>query len=102
MSKAIINDIVRALAEQSLMAQHNGAVGTANEAEDIGLDDVSRPEAFARRYPDVVGSISRLRYLLRHRDGNGLTESGAVIQRGKSLFIVRPRFLDWILRGGSA
>lgn len=102
MGQVTIDDIVRALAGQGLMAQHNGAVETAKETEDIGLDDIARPEAFARRYSDVVGSISRLRYLLRHRQGNGLVSSGAVIERGRSLYIVRPRFLDWILKGGSA
>lgn len=61
------------------------------------LDDFSRPEAFARRYQDVVGSPSRLRYLLRHRDGNGLTAAGAVVQRGRQLFINVPRFRDWLI-----
>lgn len=61
------------------------------------LDDFARPEVFAKRYPDVVGSPSRLRYLLRHRDGNGLTRSGAVVQRGRQLFICVPAFRDWII-----
>lgn len=63
----------------------------------IDLDDLARPETFARRYPDVVGSTSRLRYLLRHRECNGLTDSGAVVQRGRQLYIVKPRFRDWLI-----
>jgi hypothetical protein len=63
----------------------------------LTLDDLTRPEPFATRYSDAVGSLTRLRYLLRHRHHNGLTDSGAVVERGRSLYIVKPRFLDWIL-----
>ncbi len=68
--------------------------------DEIKLDHLVRPEVFARRYGDVVGSLSRLRYLLRHREGNGLTDAGAVIQRGRHLLIVVPRFRDWLMGGG--
>lgn len=70
------------------------------DAGDLTLDDLTRPEAFAKRYPDAVGSPSRLRYLLRHRHTNGLVASGAVVERGRSIYLVKPRFLDWIVHGG--
>lgn len=67
--------------------------------DDLTLDDIVRPEAFARRYADAVGSLSRLRYLLRHRRTNGLVDSGAVVERGRAIYIVKCRFLDWIVGG---
>ena len=67
---------------------------------DLTLDDLSRPEPFATRYPDAIGSLSRLRYLLRHRHHNGLMEVGAVVEHGRSIYIVKPKFLDWLVRGG--
>jgi hypothetical protein len=65
--------------------------------DDISLDDLARPAAFAKRYPDLVGNESRLRYLLRDREINGLADSGAVVERGRMIFIVKSRFLDWLL-----
>lgn len=70
------------------------------DTRDISLDDVAAPEKFANRYPDVVGSLSRLRYLLRCRETNGLVAAGAVIERGRRLYIVIPRYRDWLLNGG--
>lgn len=101
MSDVTLNDIVRALSEHGLTVSDCDGTATAGPGE-VDLDDIARPEAFARRYPDVIGSSSRLRYLLRHRQGNGLVSSGAVIERGRTLYIVRPRFLDWLLKGGAA
>ena len=70
----------------------------SDDAVDLTLDDLATPRAFAQRYPEVVGSESRLRYLLRHREQNGLNR--AVLERGRKLWIVKPRFLDWIAGGG--
>lgn len=69
-----------------------------SETPDHALDNFLRPEAFARRYPDLVGSKSRLQYLLRFRNTNGLKEAGAVIQRGRMIFINAPRFRDWLIQ----
>lgn len=99
MGNATINDLLRALAEQGLMVAGDDVMGAATKTDEISLEDIARPEAFARRYPDVVGSPSRLRYLLRHREHNGLTKSGAVVERGRAIYIVKPRFLYWLIGG---
>jgi hypothetical protein len=63
--------------------------------QDITLDDLVVPNTLIREYPEVLSS-SRLRYLLRERDNNGLVESGAVMQKGRRLVIAVPRFLKWL------
>ena len=63
--------------------------------QDITLDDLVTPNSVIRKYPEVLNS-SRLRYLLRERDNNGLVESGAVMQKGRRLLIAVPRFLQWL------
>lgn len=64
-------------------------------AAELTLDDLATPKQFARRYPDLVESESRLRYLLRNRRSNGLDT--AVIVRGSKLWIIKPRMLDWFV-----
>lgn len=71
--------------------------GAQPDAPDFTLDDLSTPRQFARRYPDVVESEARLRYMLRHRDSNGL--DAAVITRGAKLWLVKPRVLAWFANG---
>ena len=66
-------------------------------APDFTLDDLATPRQFAKRYPDVIESEARLRYLLRNRRANGL--DGAVITRGAKLWLVKPRVLQWFAHG---
>ena len=61
----------------------------------ITLDDLVTPNSVIRNYPEVLNQ-SRLRYLLREREKNGLVESGAVMQKGRRLVIAVPRFLQWL------
>ena len=53
-------------------------------------------DQFSKKYPAF--SISSLRWLLFHRDTNGL--AAAVIQLGRRLLIDESAFVEWLRRCG--
>ena len=71
----------------------------STDGPDFTLDDLATPKQFSKRYPDLVESESRLRYLLRNRRSNGLDV--AVLTRGHKLWLIKPRVLEWYARGAS-
>ena len=59
------------------------------------LNSLIRPTVFAAKYPDLM-SITQLRWILARRAENGLQASGAVVRKGRSLWIDASRFRDWL------
>lgn len=64
--------------------------------DDLCLNDLMPIKAFVERNPGM-GSESSLRWQIFNAEQNGLAESGAIVRRGRRLFIVVPRYLAWVL-----
>lgn len=61
---------------------------------------------FANRYPNIYPKASRVRWVIRDRNTNGLMAHGAVVEvfasgDKPSLFIHAPSWFKWMQRGGS-
>lgn len=48
--------------------------------------------------PECPFTSSQIHWLIRNRNYNGLSESGAVIKIGRKVFLHKPRFIEWCLR----
>jgi len=81
---------------EALVAEIRSLETPGQSDSDVRLDDLLRPQTLAARYPDL-GSLSQIRWWLHHRANNGLDEHKAVIKQGKAVWIVLPRFRDWLL-----
>ena len=62
------------------------------------LANLWRPDALVEAHPHIFQTKSQLKEWLRHREINGLESSGAVVRRGRLIFIDTERFAVW-LRG---
>lgn len=63
--------------------------------EPLDLNDLVTPNDLSREFPELL-NMSRLRYMLRERASNGLDDHGAVLKKGKLIFISRSRFAQWL------
>ncbi len=63
------------------------------------LNQFALAEEFQREYPNIVASLHSLRWLIRHREFNGLSASGAVVKRGGRWYVHSGRFSNWMLNG---
>ncbi|AFL75496.1 hypothetical protein [Thiocystis violascens] len=78
-----------------------------NPAPRPDLGDISQFSDFARECErHKLATKSSLLWWMRYRHQNGLIASGAVIEKRPNptskrpmLFIVRPRFIDWLSNG---
>ena len=52
---------------------------------------------FQRSNPNIAPSIDSLRWIVRHRDQNGLSEARAVVKRQGRIYIHASRFASWML-----
>jgi len=64
--------------------------------DSISLDDIVSIRTLVKRHP-TIGTEASLRWQIHRAKHNGLAESGAIIRRGRILFIVVPRYLAWML-----
>ena len=76
----------------------------AGPDKDYG-DSLMTVQQFANRYPNIYPNASRVRWLLRDRQLNGLMACGAVVEvyaSGKkpALFIHAPSWFLWMQKGG--
>jgi len=65
------------------------------------LSPASEPltvEQMAARHPALTPG--GLRWMLFHREANGLARSGAIIRRGRRLYLDEGRFLGWFVAQG--
>ena len=67
--------------------------------EQIGLADVVPLSLFIEHMQERgLASENQIRWIVRNRATNGLSESGAVLQPGgRQLYIVLPRWQKWFL-----
>lgn len=68
-------------------------------------DSLTTVDAFCKRYPHIYPKASRVRWLLRDRQTNGLMASGAVVEvyangDTPSIFIHVPSWFAWMRSGG--
>ncbi len=63
------------------------------------LAEFSLLSEFQRSNPNIAPSLSALRWIVRHRDQNGLTATGAVVKRQGRLYVHASRFAGWMLNG---
>jgi len=64
--------------------------------DNLSLSDLTPIRVFAEQNPSI-GSEASLRWQIFCADHNGLAESGAIVRRGRRIFIVEPRYLAWML-----
>ncbi|MEL0291914.1 MAG: hypothetical protein VW942_06075 [Aquiluna sp.] len=62
------------------------------------LNNLWRPDALVEAHPHIFSTKNQLNEWLRHKAVNGLEDSGAVVRRGRLIFIDTERFACW-LRG---
>ena len=55
---------------------------------------------FQQANPNIVRNVESLRWMVRHRDQNGLSKSGAVVKRQGRWYVHAGRFADWMSNGG--
>jgi hypothetical protein len=67
--------------------------------EEIRPDDLLPPNAFAARYPNLT-TPGGLRWQIFCANQNGLEAAGAIVRRGRRVFVVVPRYMDWMVHGG--
>lgn len=61
---------------------------------------------FCDRYPHLYPTLSRVRWLLRDRETNGLLDSGAVVEvfghgERPAIYVYLPAWFAWMQSGGS-
>jgi len=75
---------------------NSNTYSASEDASQLNYDDLIKPTDLAREYPDLF-SDAKIRWLIRQRDHNGLSKAGAIIKCGRTILIVRPKFLGWLL-----
>ena len=61
------------------------------------IDDLLPVKDMARRHSNVC-TESSLRWEIHNAKDNGLAEAGALVRKGRRVFINVPRYLEWMLR----
>lgn len=77
----------------------------AGPTTDYG-DSLMTVQQFADRYPNIYPKASRVRWLLRDRQQNGLMKAGAVVEvfangTKPAIYIHAPSWFRWMQSGGS-
>ena len=70
------------------------------EEEQIALSDVvPLPRFIELMERDGLATENQIRWIVRHRASNGLSEAGAILQPGgRQLYVVVPRWHRWLLQ----
>ncbi len=66
-------------------------------SNEIDLSQITRPELFVRRNPTLGKTISSVRWDIFNAEHNGHAEAGALLKMGRSVYIVEPLYLAWML-----
>ena len=64
------------------------------------LSDYLSVADFQRTYPNLARNQDSLRWIIRHRDLNGLSEAKAVVKRQGRIWLHVSRFAGWMQDGG--
>ena len=82
----------------------NSFTGTGHvprmEGVDISMNDLDQlalTEDFQREHPNIVPSLNSIRWMIRHRHQNGLSEAKAVVKRGGRWYVHSGRFSAWMV-----
>ena len=67
---------------------------------ELQLTDIKSIKAFSEAYPDIKTEAA-IRWDVWNSAHNGLDDYGAVIRKGRRVYIVAPRYLDWLLAGAT-
>ena len=51
---------------------------------------------FQKSNPNIAPSLNSLRWIVRHRDQNGLNAYGAVVKRQGRIYVHTGRFAEWM------
>ncbi len=65
----------------------------------IDLSEFSLIADFQQTHPNIVRNVDSLRWMIRHRDQNGLSDYGAVVKRQGRWYVHAGLFADWMLNG---
>ncbi len=71
----------------------HSVVGKADEPY---CSDLIKPADLVRERPDLF-SDAKMKWLIRQRPINGLSDAGAIIKCGRTILIVRSKFYEWLL-----
>lgn len=71
-------------------------ISETTQAASYTLSCVYTLADFQKRHQDKF-SLNQLKWLIRHRDKNGLSESGAVILSARKFYIAEPLFEAWFI-----
>ncbi len=63
------------------------------------LDQIHLAEDFQRKYPNIVPNLNSLRWMIRHRNQNGLSQAGAIMKRQGRWYVHTGKFSEWMLNG---
>ena len=63
------------------------------------LTEFSLLSDFQKAHPNIVRNIHSLRWIVRHRDQNGLADAGAVVKRQGRWYVHASKFAEWMLSG---
>ena len=63
------------------------------------LTDYMSVADFQRAYPNLARNQDSLRWLIRHRDQNGLEQAKAVVKRQGRIWLHVSHFADWMREG---
>ena len=71
----------------------------SNQLGGVKVDDLrefSLASDFQREYPNIVRNLDSLRWMIRHRDQNGLSAARAVIKRQGRWYVHAGKFAEWM------
>jgi hypothetical protein len=60
------------------------------------LDDVLTVKAFVKRYPDLGKTDKAIYWDIFNSKYNGLDDCGAILRKGRRVWIVVPNYRDWL------
>ena len=60
------------------------------------LDQVMSVRCFVERYPDLGKSAKAIYTDIERSEENGLHDCGAILRKGRRVWIVVPRYRDWL------
>ena len=74
---------------------------THEKVETDLLSNLLSYEQLVEKHPELFRSVETIKYFVRHRDENGLSETGAIVKAGKSFRIYYDKFANWYLEHGA-
>lgn len=80
------------MSDQTLSISPEGS----NQRARTQFDDLTKVEDLAKEQSELF-TLGKLKWLVRQRDVNGLSETGAIVKCGRTILIVRSKFIEWLM-----